>query len=71
MSKHVTLTRPAIKICLNYCCELRACPSVLLCTLKRDVYNLKVGIFIDKYVSSYLIYAYIQDDSREDAKGRG
>jgi len=30
--------------------------------------KLKVGIFIEKYVSSYLIYAYIQGDSREDAK---
>jgi len=28
MSKHVTLTRPAIKNCLDYCCELRASPAV-------------------------------------------
>jgi hypothetical protein len=35
------------------------------------MFNLKDGIFIDKYVSSYLIYAYIQGDSREDAKDHG
>jgi len=33
--------------------------------------NPKVDIFIDKHVSSHLIYAYIQEDLREDAKDRG
>jgi len=41
------------------------------CTRQNGMSNLKVGIFIDKHVSSHLIYAYIQDASREDAKDRG
>jgi hypothetical protein len=33
--------------------------------------DFKVGTFIDKYVSSRLIYAYIQGDSIEESKDRG
>jgi hypothetical protein len=41
------------------------------CTRQNGMSNLIDGIFTDKYVSSHLIYTYIQDDSREDAKDLG
>jgi hypothetical protein len=70
VSKHATLTGPAIKHCqiivVSYASLLQS-----NCTHQHGMSNLKVGIFVDKHVSSYLIYAYIQGDSREDDKDRG
>lgn len=41
------------------------------CTRQNEMSDFKVGTFIDKYVSSRLIYAYIQGDSIEESKDRG